>query len=189
MRKQTVTLIIVVVIMAAMGFPLLAQEPNPTCHRCQATYIPKSELDAYTQRAIKNRIVDQQVRSVDAGKLQIGIGMVTRGKLVPGSGGEDAVAEHEQIGEVYYVIDGSATLLTGPDLVNPKKGRYSGNCPRTEWSRFQLRLNQEPPNPRTEARRHDHHSRRDRALVHEDRRPHNICNGAARPRQGRSSQE
>jgi hypothetical protein len=30
------------------------------------------------------------------------------------------VAEHEQVSEVYYVIEGSATLLTGPDLVDPK---------------------------------------------------------------------
>ena len=27
---------------------LLAQSPQPTCHHCQATYIPVSELDAYT---------------------------------------------------------------------------------------------------------------------------------------------
>ena len=68
------------------------------------------------QRAIQYRIVDQQVRSIDVGKAQVGIGMVTRGKLTPGGGGAEAVAEHEQVSEVYYVIDGSATLLTGPDI-------------------------------------------------------------------------
>ena len=47
--------------------------------------------------------------------------MVTRGKLDLGSTSGDAVAEHEQISEVYYVIDGSATLLTGPDLVGAKQ--------------------------------------------------------------------
>jgi mannose-6-phosphate isomerase-like protein (cupin superfamily) len=103
--------------------PAMAQEPqpHPTCNRCQATYIPVSELDAYTQQAIEHHIVDQQVRSVDIGKVQIGIGMVTRGKLVPGRGGAEAVAEHDQVSEVYHVIDGSATLLTGPDLVDAKK--------------------------------------------------------------------
>jgi len=99
---------------------LLAQQPNPTCHHCAASYVPKSELDAYLERAIANNLIDQQVRSVDAGKSQIGIGMVRRGKLAPGAAAE-AVAEHEQITEVYYVIDGSATLLTGPDLVDAKK--------------------------------------------------------------------
>jgi mannose-6-phosphate isomerase-like protein (cupin superfamily) len=77
-------------------------------------------LDAYTRRAIEHNIEDQQVRAVDIGKVQVGIGIVTRGKLVPGSGPANAVAEHEQVSEIYYVIEGSATLLTGPDLVDAK---------------------------------------------------------------------
>ncbi len=107
-------------------FPVLAQEvePHPTCNQCQAVYIPKSELDAYNQRAIEHKLVDQQVRSVDVGKVQVGIGSIYRGKLGHAEGAEnkvaEAVAEHEQVSEVYYVIDGSATLLTGPDLVDPK---------------------------------------------------------------------
>lgn len=102
-------------------FPALAQGPKPTCNHCSASYIPKSELDAYTKRAIESKLVDQQVRSVDVGKVQVGIGSIYRGKLVPGTGAPDAVAEHEQVSEVYYVIDGSATLLTGPDLVDAKR--------------------------------------------------------------------
>jgi mannose-6-phosphate isomerase-like protein (cupin superfamily) len=121
MQINRITLKLAIVSVVIAVFPLLAQDPKPTCVHCSATYIPKSELDAYTQRAIEHKIVDQQVRSVDLGKSQIGIGMVTRGKLVPGSGGAEAVAEHEQISEVYYIIEGSATLLTGPDLVDPVK--------------------------------------------------------------------
>jgi mannose-6-phosphate isomerase-like protein (cupin superfamily) len=102
---------------------LAAQQggPKPTCKQCPATYIPVSELNAYTAKAVKYGIVDQQVRSIDIGKAQVGIGMVTRGKLLPGAVRKGAVAEHEQVSEVYHVIDGEATLLTGPDLVNPVK--------------------------------------------------------------------
>jgi mannose-6-phosphate isomerase-like protein (cupin superfamily) len=102
---------------------LLAQSggPNPTCRHCSATYIPVSELNAYTAKAVKYQLVDQQVRSVDVGKVQVGIGMVTRGKLVADPNRKGAVAEHEQVSEVYHVIDGEATLLTGPDLVNSVK--------------------------------------------------------------------
>ncbi len=108
---------------AGVVFALAAQQggPRPTCNHCPATYIPVSELNAYTAKAIKYGIVDQQVRSIDVGKIQVGIGMVTRGKLLPGSVRKGAVAEHEQVSEVYHVIDGEATLLTGPDLVNPVK--------------------------------------------------------------------
>src|ERR1700681_1694840 len=120
MQKKRITLEVVVLGVVTIVFPLMAQEPNPTCNHCSATYIPKSELDAYTKRALENKLVDQQVRSVDIGKSQIGIGMVTRGKLDLGSTSGDAVAEHDQISEVYYIIEGSATLLTGPDLVGVK---------------------------------------------------------------------
>ena len=120
MPKQTIARITVVLSVLFVASPAMAQAPKPTCNHCPATYIPKSELDAYTKRAIEDKLVDQQVRSVDLGKAQIGIGMVTRGKLAPGQGGAEAVAEHEQISEVYYIIDGSATLLTGPDLVDAK---------------------------------------------------------------------
>jgi mannose-6-phosphate isomerase-like protein (cupin superfamily) len=105
-------------------FGLLAQQgggPKPTCQHCSATYIPKSELDAYTAKAIKYNLVDQQVRSIDVGKVQVGIGMVTRGKLASDPNRKGAVAEHEQVSEVYHVIDGEATIWTGPDLVNPVK--------------------------------------------------------------------
>src|SRR3984957_5816304 len=121
MPRNRIMLKIVILSILAAGFPLLAQEPKPTCNHCPATYIPKSELDAYTKRAFENKLIDQQVRSVDIGKAQIGIGMVTRGKLDLGSTSGDAVAEHEQISEVYYIIEGSATLLTGPDLVGVKQ--------------------------------------------------------------------
>jgi hypothetical protein len=61
----------------------------------------------------------QQIRSVDIGKSQVGIGVVYRGKLsgpVP-----DSVAEHDLISEVYHIIDGSATLVTGPDIIDEKR--------------------------------------------------------------------
>jgi mannose-6-phosphate isomerase-like protein (cupin superfamily) len=121
MQIQRVIVKIALLTFVIAVFPLLAQEPKPTCVHCSATYIPKSELDAYTERAIAHKIVDQQVRSVDIGKSQIGIGMVTRGKLAPGAGGAEAVAEHEQISEVYYIIEGTATFLTGPDLEGATK--------------------------------------------------------------------
>ena len=41
-------------------FALSAQEP--TCHRCSATFIGTSELQAYLKRAVENDLVDQQVR-------------------------------------------------------------------------------------------------------------------------------
>jgi mannose-6-phosphate isomerase-like protein (cupin superfamily) len=126
MQMQRIALRIMMLSGLIAVFPVFAQqvEPKPTCNHCSAVYIPKSELDGYNQRAIEHKLVDQQVRSVDIGKVQVGIGSIYRGKLGQAVGLEnqvaEAVAEHEQVSEVYYVIEGSATLLTGPDLVDPK---------------------------------------------------------------------
>jgi mannose-6-phosphate isomerase-like protein (cupin superfamily) len=100
---------------------LIAQgdNPQPTCNMCPGTYIAVDELQAYTKKAIAEKLIDQQVRDVEIGKAHIGIGMVYRGKLdAPAA---DSVAEHDLVSEVYHVIEGSATLVLGPDLVGKKR--------------------------------------------------------------------
>jgi mannose-6-phosphate isomerase-like protein (cupin superfamily) len=101
--------------------PLFAQSdnPQPTCTMCPGTYIPLDELQAYTKKAIAENRIDQQVRDIDIGKAHIGIGMVYRGKLDGPK--PDSVAEHDLISEVYHIIDGSGTLVLGPDLVNKRR--------------------------------------------------------------------
>lgn len=94
-------------------------DPQPTCEMCPGTYIPLSELEAYTAKAIAEKIVDQQVRDVFIGKAHIGIGMVYRGRLDKPA--PDSVAEHDLVSEVYHVISGSATLVLGPDIVNRQR--------------------------------------------------------------------
>src|SRR6202166_2718519 len=98
---------------------LCAQHARPTCNQCPGTYVPNEELQAYVKRAIANHLVDQQVRAVDIGKSNVDIGVVYRGKLAAPAA--DAVAEHDQVSEVYHIIDGSATLVTGPDIVGKKR--------------------------------------------------------------------
>lgn len=102
----------------AILFALPAQNVKPSCDRCSATYISKDEIQAYLNRIPETTVVsDQQVRAVDAGKINVDIGVVYRGKLTaPG-----AAAEHDLVTEVYHVIDGSATLVTGPDIVDMKR--------------------------------------------------------------------
>jgi len=94
-------------------------DPQPTCNMCPGTYIPLSELDAYTSKAIKEKLVDQQVRDIEIGKAHVGIGIVYRGKLDKPA--PDSVAEHDLVSEVYHIISGSATLVLGPDITNRKR--------------------------------------------------------------------
>jgi mannose-6-phosphate isomerase-like protein (cupin superfamily) len=94
-------------------------DPQPTCRMCPGTYIPASEMDAYTKKAITESLVDQRVRAVDIGKSNVGIGLVYRGKLAAPTA--NSVAEHDQVSEVYYIISGSATLVLGPDIANRER--------------------------------------------------------------------
>jgi mannose-6-phosphate isomerase-like protein (cupin superfamily) len=94
-------------------------DPQPTCAMCPGTVIPAAELEAYTKKAIAERLTDQQVRDVELGKAHVGIGIVYRGKLDKPA--PDSVAEHDLVSEVYHVISGSATLVLGPDIVNRQR--------------------------------------------------------------------
>src|SRR6188508_2075368 len=94
-------------------------DPQPTCNMCPGTFIPLSELEAYTQKAKAENLVDQQVRDINIGKANVGIGMVYRTKLDKPQA--DSVAEHDQVSEVYHIISGSATLMLGPDITNRQR--------------------------------------------------------------------
>src|SRR5215468_10986908 len=104
-------------LIALAGF---SQTSESTCNRCSSTYIENSEIEAFLARPAKaagndRRFLDQQVRSVDAGKTGIAIGVVYRGKLDrPAS---QSVALHHKVSEVYHIIEGTATLVTGSDVV------------------------------------------------------------------------
>ena len=116
MTRKTVSLCILTT--AVVIVPLPAQDTRPSCNRCSATYIKKEEIQAYLKRAPASILVlDQQVRAVDAGKTNVDVGVVYRGKLT----GESPVAEHDLVSEVYHIIDGSATLVTGPDIEGLKR--------------------------------------------------------------------
>ena len=116
MLRPTLTVCAMVLTMAAIS----AQNvPTATCHGCAASYISNDELQAYLKRAIARNQIDQQVRSVDVGKSGVAVGMVHRARLEKPQ--PNSVAEHDHVSEVYHVISGSATLVTGPDLVDARR--------------------------------------------------------------------
>ena len=110
---------------AGCAAPSLAQtkvnpiDPQPTCNMCPGTYIPLSELQAYQKKAIAEGLLDQQVRDIEIGKSHVGIGIVHRGKLDKPAA--NSVAEHDQVSEVYHILDGTATLVLGPDITNRQR--------------------------------------------------------------------
>jgi mannose-6-phosphate isomerase-like protein (cupin superfamily) len=111
------------------AFPLAAQEMHSSCDHCSASYVPAAELNAYFDRAparaVATGVADQQVRAVDIGKSQVDVGVVYRGKLTDAA--KSQVAEHDLVSEVYHVIDGEATLVTGPDIEGLERRAATNN--------------------------------------------------------------
>ena len=99
---------------------LTAQEAAaPSCRMCPSTYIPASEVAAYERIGRATGLTDQQMRSVDIGKSQVQIALVHRGKL--DAPAPRSAAEHHLVSEVYYVISGGGTNVTGPELVGAQE--------------------------------------------------------------------
>jgi mannose-6-phosphate isomerase-like protein (cupin superfamily) len=99
---------------------LSAQEPAASCKSCPSTYIPASEIAEFTALGRADlSLIDQQMRALDIGKSQVEIALVHRGKLdKPAPRG---VAEHDLVSEVYYILSGSGTNRTGPDIVDSRR--------------------------------------------------------------------
>ncbi len=61
---------------------------------------------------------DRQMKVVDMGKYNVSVGVLHRAKTAPGA--PVGAINHEHITEVYYVISGGGTLLTGGTVDNIK---------------------------------------------------------------------
>jgi mannose-6-phosphate isomerase-like protein (cupin superfamily) len=87
-----------------------AQEPLP------ATDVTRAQMDAFLKALPRNEISDLPVRAVDVGGHRVGVYGVFRPKDQPG----DAIAHITRTSEVYYILEGGGTLVTGGTIVNPK---------------------------------------------------------------------
>jgi mannose-6-phosphate isomerase-like protein (cupin superfamily) len=101
-----------------------AQTPSSAPHlpRGTATDIGSAEIQALVQKSAADRVSDQAIRVVSVNsEYNVSVGVVHRAK----TSGKDAPSgiEHAQITEVYHVIEGHGTLVTGGTLDNPKEVR------------------------------------------------------------------
>src|SRR5438445_1578330 len=82
-----------------------------------ATDVKAADIQATVEREKSTNTTDIPIRTVDAGGHNVGIAVVHRGK------GTNlmAAAVHDKISEVYQVLEGSGTFVTGGRLVNPQR--------------------------------------------------------------------
>lgn len=77
----------------------------------QATYISDEEVKTVLKGAPP--AVDQQLKVVDAGKYNVGVGIVHRGKIPARPDGSVAGIAHHNQTETYLVVSGTGLLATG----------------------------------------------------------------------------
>jgi oxalate decarboxylase/phosphoglucose isomerase-like protein (cupin superfamily) len=93
--------------------------PSVTPHlpRGTATDISNAEIQSLVQKTASERISDQAIRVVSInGEYNVGVGVVHRSKTSGAQAGGGI--EHSQITEIYHVIGGNATLVTGGSMDN-----------------------------------------------------------------------
>lgn len=61
---------------------------------------------------------DRQIKVVDIGKYNVSVGVLRRGKTTPGA--PVGAINHEHVTEVYYILSGTGTLVTGGTVDNVK---------------------------------------------------------------------
>lgn len=96
--------------------------PRPdTGKSSQATYVSLEDVQSTVNRppqagGVPGGVNPQpNIRVVDAGGYNVAIGAIHRPQTPPG-----VAAVHYKVSEVYHVIDGAATLVTGGTMVNAK---------------------------------------------------------------------
>ncbi len=123
MRRITLLTGAMLVLAAFVLGRLSAQDadtgPDPSCNLCPADHVPAEEIAAYERVAMETGLTDLQVRSIDIGKSNVQVALVHRGPLEAPR--PQSVASHDLVTEVYYVLSGGGTNLTGADLIDKQR--------------------------------------------------------------------
>jgi hypothetical protein len=113
-------LVLLFTLSTAVAAEAQTQAPAPHLPRGTATDVTNAEIQATVQKTAAAAVSDQAIRVVSIdGTYNVGIGVVHRAKTAdrsPGGG-----IEHSQITEIYHVIEGNATLVTGGTIENPRE--------------------------------------------------------------------
>ncbi len=75
--------------------------------------ISAAEIEAFRQKAVAGNIVDQLVKDVDVAGHRVALAFLRRVKP------ETNALVHSHVTEIYQIIKGTGTLMTGGQLKNP----------------------------------------------------------------------
>ena len=103
------TLTSAVVLLLALA--VAAQPPT-----LPATYITHDDIANFYKSLPPNEVNDKTIRSVDVGGYRVSVWAVLRPKGLA----QDANLHQTKVSEIYYVLEGSGTLVTGGTMPDAK---------------------------------------------------------------------
>jgi quercetin dioxygenase-like cupin family protein len=98
-------------LLALAALPVFGQAPRP------AVDVPKADIDAVLAAPAGG--ADRQIKVVDVGKLNVGVGVLRQTARTTAPGQPVVGISHAQVTEVYYVLSGTGVLITGTEIEGP----------------------------------------------------------------------
>ncbi len=108
MINRTIKIMLGATVLCALSSNLFAQRPTT------ATHVPRADIMTVFEHM--GETIDQQIKVVDIGdEVNVGVGILQRkGNRTEGEAVNAIV--HHRVTEIYYVLSGSGTLVTGGNI-------------------------------------------------------------------------
>jgi mannose-6-phosphate isomerase-like protein (cupin superfamily) len=81
-----------------------------------ATFVTHSDIQAFLKALPQDAVSDKTIRSVDVGGYRVSVWAVLRPKGLA----QDANLHQTKVSEIYYMLEGSGTLVTGGSMPGAK---------------------------------------------------------------------
>ena len=94
-----------------------------------AVAVTAADVKAFIDKLPKDRVSDLPIRVAEVGGYKVGVYGVFRPKSVPGG----AILHDTSVTEIYYMLEGTGTLVTGGTLVDKRNDGVSPNTKRANW--------------------------------------------------------
>ena len=90
--------------------------------RGSAVDITNADIRATIKTAPADAVTDQQIRVVDIGTYNVAVGVLHRAAKA-----KQTAISHAEVTEVYHIIEGAGTFVTGGEMVEPTPSPADGN--------------------------------------------------------------
>ena len=113
--------LLVILAMLCVTAQAVTRSQSRTAQR-SAVDITNADINATIKAAPADAVMDQQIRVVDVGAYNVAVGVLHRAAKA-----KQTAISHAQVTEVYHIIDGAGTFVTGGEMLDPTPSPDDGN--------------------------------------------------------------